>query len=121
MKKKIVFSIIIVVVMAAWILHGLNEDNGYNGNPYLGRYNCVQDNTDLVLYKNNKCTMIIKDYKETFYTKGSYFIRDNGIEVHFDKNETNYYGASKLRGKFEVNRIKLYNIENKENLIFMKE
>ncbi|WP_234120219.1 hypothetical protein [Clostridium hydrogenum] len=121
MKKKVIFSIIIVVIIAAWILHGLNEDNGYNGNPYLGRYNCVQDNTDLVLYKNNKCTMIIKSYKEAFYTSGKYVIRDNRIEVNFDKKKINYYGASKLKGKFEGDRIKLYNIDDKENLTFMKE
>jgi hypothetical protein len=89
-------------------------------NPYVGQYKSP-DNTVLILSSNNDCTIIYNLYKEAFYTEGKYTINDNNINITLASNETNYYGISSLKGKFEGNSIKIYNSSVKQYNTYSKE
>lgn len=110
--KKILYVLIILIFssfMAAC-----------NDNPYVGKYKSA-DNTILELNKNNNCTIINTLYKEAFYTNGKYTLKDNNINITFDKKQTNYFGVSSLSGKFEGNRIKLNNTKGNKYYIYSKQ
>lgn len=110
MKK--ILSILLILLISSFMI-------ACNDNPYVGKYES-SDNVILELNKNNKCTMINTLYKEAVYTNGKYTLKDNNINITFDKKQTNYFGVSSLSGKFEGNRIKLKNTKGKKYYIYSK-
>lgn len=110
--KKIFFIMLILTITISM--------TACNNNPYIGQY-ISSDNTILKLDSNDSCTIIRNLYKEAFYSKGKYVIKDNNIVITFDKNDSNYYGISSLKGKFEGSRIELYNSSDNEHYIYDKE
>lgn len=110
--KKIYF--ILIILIFSYFMVACND------NPYVGKYKSA-DNTILEMNKNNKCTIINTVYKDTFYTNGKYVIKDNKVNITFNKKQTYYFGVSSLSGKFEGSRIKLYNVNAQKYDIYSKE
>lgn len=90
----------------------------YDGNPYWGKYESPENSTTLLLKRNNKCVLIGKEYKDTFYEYGKYNIKNNELKIYFNKNN---YGSSALKGKFEGASIKIFNKVEKDNNVYYKE
>lgn len=114
MKKIFFLSILIIIIIISIDIVTFSD------NPYIGQY-VSPNNTILKLDSNNNCTIINNLYKDSFYTKGKYVIENNNINITFDNNEPNYYGASSLKGNFEGSRIKLYNSVERKYSIFLRE
>lgn len=112
MKKTVVLLIIILFCGEAYRVYN------YSGSPYWGKYESPESNTTLLLKRNNKCTIISNEYKDTFYEYGKYDIKNNELKIYFNKND---YGSSYLKGKFEGSSIKIFNKVEKENDIYYKE
>jgi len=112
--KKIVAVLIILSVVCYEVYKVYN----YGGSPYLGKYESLENSTTLLLKRNNKCVLIGKDYKDTFYEYGKYNIKNNEIKIHFNKNDND---NSNLEGKFEGSSIKIFNKLEEENNIYYKE
>ena len=110
--KKIFYILLIMTISICMAACG--ED------PYTGKYQS-SDNTILILNANNNCTIINNVYKEAFYIKGKYVIENNNINITFDSKQGNYYGLSKLKGKFEGSRIQIYDSLGSKYCIFSKE
>jgi len=111
---KNIFFIFIILIIGSIFMTACDE------NPYTGKYQS-SNSTILIISSNDNCTIINNLYKEAFYTKGKYVIENNNINITFDNNEPNYYGVSILKGKFECDRIKIYNSSEKYYSIYLKE
>lgn len=98
--KKIV-SILLFFIMISIFITGCNND------PYSGKYK-TSDNTILELSSNGKCKVIKNLYKDVFYTYGEYTIKDNEIEITFDKDKQNYLNVESLKGKVKGSNIEFY-------------
>ena len=88
--KRIIFIFLILIISGVCM-------TACSDNPYIGEYEAL-NNTVLELGSNNNCTIINNVYKESFYTKGKYVIKDNKINITFSNDEPNYYGVSSLNG-----------------------
>lgn len=92
----------------------------YNTNPYTGSYKSAGNNI-ILLSSNNKCTIINSSYKEAFYIKCKYVVKNNNIKIMFDSDKENYYEVSSLKGEFQGSRIKIYNPIESNYCYYIKE
>lgn len=100
MKK--ILSILLVFIISSIFIVSCNND------PYIGKYK-TSNNTILELSSNGKCQVINNVYKDVFYTYGKYTIKDNEIEITFEKDEENYLRVEGLKGKVKGSNIEFYN------------
>lgn len=112
MKKAVAIIVIILFCLEVYKVYN------YDGNPYWGKYESPENNTTLLLKRNNKCVLIGEEYKDTFYEYGKYNIKNNELKIYFNENN---HGNSVLKGKFEGASIKIFNKEEKDNNIYYKE
>ncbi|OOM70449.1 hypothetical protein CLPUN_52200 [Clostridium puniceum] len=99
--KKII-SILLVFIIISIVIANHNNDS------YTGKYK-DSNNTILELSSNGKCTIINSFYKDVFYTYGKYTIKDNEIEINFDKDKENYLRVESLEGKVKGSNIEFHN------------
>lgn len=111
--KKII-SILLFFIIISIFMTGCNND------PYSGKYK-TSDNTILELSSNGKCKVINNFYKDVFYTYGEYTIKDNEIEIIFDKDKQDYLSVESLKGKVKGSNIEFYDyIQEGEECTYSK-
>lgn len=110
--KKMIYIFVILIISSICL-------TACSKNSYIGKYDST-NNTILELNSNNDCTIINNAYKEAFYTNGKYVIEDNKINITFDKDEPNYYGASSLNGEVKGSEIKISNCLDNKDYIYSK-
>ncbi|SMC23504.1 hypothetical protein SAMN02745134_01940 [Clostridium acidisoli DSM 12555] len=111
--KKIFFVLATLIIISIYL-------KSYNTNPYAGSYKSASNNI-ILLSSNNKCTIINSSYKEAFYIKCKYVVKNNNIKIMFDSDKENYYEVSSLKGEFQGSRIKIYNPIESNYCYYMKE
>lgn len=97
MKKVIVSALFLVAI----IVIVLSVQKNCNKGPYVGRYECPKNNSILILSKDSTCTIVHPVYKEAFYIKGKYFIKNNEIKLMLNEG-----AKENLDGEIEGNMIK---------------
>lgn len=120
MKKVfiIIFSIGIIAVVTGF--HIYRERILYR-EPYIGRYDLLGGNSALVLKMDSNCTIINNSYKIAFCEFGNYKISGDNIEIKIYKNENGIKENKFLKGRLELNKIKVYNSSENKNYVYLKE
>lgn len=111
--KKIIYILLAFIVIGIFIAE-------HDDNPYSGKYES-SNNTILELNSNGKCKVIDNFYKDVFYTYGEYTVKNNEIEITFDKDKQNYLRVDSLKGKVEGKNIEFQNyIEKGTDCVYSK-
>ncbi|MBV4415460.1 hypothetical protein [Clostridium tyrobutyricum] len=113
MKKIPIIILFIVVIMCILIF----LKKGYSTDPYIGKYECPQNNLILILSKNNNFTVIDSLYKDALYIKGKYSIKNNNIKLILNENNSGSYRKLYFNGKIEGRKIQFDDFY-KNNAVF---
>ncbi|ADK16977.1 MULTISPECIES: hypothetical protein [Clostridium] len=116
MKKMGV--IILCIIIVVFIVVFVKKDN--NKYPYIGKYQCPQNNTILILDKNNNYTIINNLYREAVYTKGKYSIENNNMKLMLKKGETVSYPKEYIEGKIKGDRIEFNKFYEKHVTFYLE-
>lgn len=115
--KKVIFTALVVLIIGCVL--GF-EKCQYNGDPYIGKYECPKYRTILILSKDNKFTIIDNLYKEAFCINGKYSIKDNNIELIVDKDRVNNCEKAYFKGKVKGSRIELNGLHKNDTIVYFK-
>lgn len=111
-KKIFILIIFMLFIFVEFIYH--------TDDPYTGKYD-TNGNITLELKRNGKCTLEANSYKNVFYTEGRYSIKDNNITIDIPKSECSYFGGTSIKGKFQGNRLEIYDFIQKRNYDYYRE